>query len=172
MYVPKNASELRFSDITQNVGGVSQVLFTAAQQAAAFDQYIEQDSYLKTRRGQYVERNASTLPMLHRLDLSVTQDFFLKIKGKKQSFQFRADILNFTNLLNHNWGVSKRATNTQILSVSTAPSAANNYVPSFQLAQQTDDNGKRYLIKDTLSNNSSVFDVWQAQFTLRYTFGK
>jgi hypothetical protein len=172
LYVPKNASELRFSDITQNVGGVSQVLFTAAQQAAAFDQYIEQDSYLKTRRGQYVERNASTLPMLHRLDLSVTQDFFLKIKGKKQSFQFRADILNFTNLLNHNWGVSKRATNTQILSVSTAPSAANNYVPSFQLAQQTDDNGKRYLIKDTLSNNSSVFDVWQAQFTLRYTFGK
>jgi hypothetical protein len=40
------------------------------------------------------------------------------------------------------------------------------------LAQQTDDNGKRYLIKDTLSSNSSVFDVWQAQFTLRYTFGK
>lgn len=75
-------------------------------------------------------------------------------------------------MINHDWGVSKRATNTQILSVSTAPSAANNYVPSFQLAQQTDDNGKRYLIKDTLSNNSSVFDVWQAQFTLRYTFGK
>jgi hypothetical protein len=110
--------------------------------------------------------------MLHRLDLSVTQDFYLKIKGKKQSFQFRADILNFTNLLNHNWGVSKRATNTQILSVSQAPSAANNYIPGFQMSQQTDENGKRYLTKDTLSNNSSVFDVWQAQFTLRYTFGK
>lgn len=172
LYVPNNVSEIRFTDITQNVGGVSQVLFTAAQQAEAFDKYIQQDSYLKGKRGQYVERNGSELPMLHRLDLSVTQDFFLKIKGKKQSFQFRADILNFTNLLNHDWGVSKRATNTQILSVSQAPSAANNYVPSFQMSQQTDDNGKRYLTKDTLSNNSSVFDVWQAQFTLRYTFGK
>jgi hypothetical protein len=172
LYVPNNASELRFVDITQTFGGVTQVLFTAAQQAEAFDKYIEQDSYLKGKRGQYVDRNASELPMLHRLDFSVTQDFFLKIKGKKQSFQFRADILNFTNLLNHNWGVSKRATNTQILSVSQAPSAANNYIPGFQMSQQTDDNGKRYLTKDTLSNNSSVFDVWQAQFTLRYTFGK
>ena len=31
--MPNNVSEIRFADITQNVGGVSQVLFTAAQQA-------------------------------------------------------------------------------------------------------------------------------------------
>lgn len=172
LYVPKNVSEIRFVDITQSVGGVSQVLYSAAEQAAAFDQYIEQDSYLKGKRGQYVDRNANELPMLHRLDLSVTQDFFLKIKGKKQAFQFRADILNFTNLLNNDWGVSKRVTNSQILSVREAPSAANNYTPGLQMAVQTDDNGKRFLTKDTFSNNSSAFDVWQAQFTLRYTFGK
>jgi hypothetical protein len=172
LYVPNNVSEIRFVDITQTVGGVTQVLYTAAQQAEAFDKYIEQDSYLKGKRGQYVDRNAKELPMLHRLDLSVTQDFFLKIKGKKQAFQFRADILNFTNLLNNDWGVSKRVTNSQILSVREAPSAANNYTPGLQMAIQTDDTGKRFLTKDTFSNNSSVFDVWQAQFTLRYTFGK
>ena len=172
LYVPNNVSEIRFVDITQTVGGVTQVLYTAAQQADAFDKYIEQDSYLKGKRGQYVDRNAKELPMLHRLDLSVTQDFFLKIKGKKQAFQFRADILNFTNLLNSDWGVSKRVTNSQILSVREAPSAANNYTPGLQMAIQTDDTGKRFLTKDTFSKNSSVFDVWQAQFTLRYTFGK
>jgi hypothetical protein len=64
-----------------------------------------------TRRGQYVERNGFTLPMLHRLDLSVTQDFSINIKGKKNAFQFRADILNFTNLLNKDWGVTQRVTN-------------------------------------------------------------
>jgi hypothetical protein len=172
LYIPNNVSEIRFVDITQSVGGVNQVLYTAAQQAEAFNQYIEQDSYLKGKRGQYVDRNANELPMLHRLDLSVTQDFFLKIKGKKQSFQFRADILNFTNLLNHDWGVSKRVTNSQILSVREAPSAANNYTPGLQMSVQTDDTGKRFLTKNTFSSNSSVFDVWQAQFTLRYTFGK
>ena len=172
LFVPKKASDLRFVDITQTVGGSTLVLYTAAQQAAAFDAYVDQDSYLSSRRGQYVERNANVLPMLHRLDLSVTQDFYIKIYGKKNSFQFRADILNFTNFLNRDWGVSQRATAPNILNVSQAPTSANNFVPGVQLALQTDEQGKRFLAKDTYVNNASTFDVWQAQFTLRYTFGK
>jgi Carboxypeptidase regulatory-like domain len=172
LYVPLKATDLRFVDITQNVGGNNQVLYTAAQQAEAFDKYIEQDSYLRSRRGQYVERNSKTLPMLHRLDLSVTQDFFLKIAGKKNSFQFRADILNFTNLLNSAWGVSQRPTASNILGVSQQASIGNNYIPGVQMALQTDEQGKRFLAKDTFQKNASVFDVWQAQFTLRYIFGK
>ena len=172
LFVPNSANDLRFVDITQTLGGVTQVLYTAAQQQAAFDAFIEQDSYLSTRRGQYAQRNGNILDMLHRVDLSVTQDFYIKIKGKKNSFQFRADILNFGNLLNRNWGVSQRATAPQILNVTQAPSAANNYVPGFTMALQTDEQGKRFLAKDTFIKQSSTFDVWQAQFTLRYTFGK
>lgn len=172
LYVPNNASELRFSDITQTVNGVSQVIFTAAEQAIAFDKYIEQDDYLRTRRGQYAERNAATLPWLHSFDVSVTQDFFLKIGGKKQTFQFRADIINAGNLLNSDWGVNNRVSTANILNVSTVPSAANNYTPTFQLATQTDDQGRRYLAKDTYQKNTSVANVWQAQFSLRYIFGK
>ncbi len=106
--------------------------------------------------------------MLHRLDLSVTQDFFVKIAGKKNSFQFRADILNFTNLLNRDWGVTQRVTNERVLSYRTT--TAN--VPFYQLATQVDAAGTRALIKDTFQKNASPFDVWQAQFTLRYIFGK
>jgi hypothetical protein len=40
------------------------------------------------------------------------------------------------------------------------------------MATQTDASGTRTLIKDTYSKNASAFDVWQAQFTLRYIFGK
>lgn len=172
LFVPNKASDLRFVDLTQSVGGVRQVLYTAAEQAEAFDRFIDQDPYLSTRRGQYVERNSNVLPMLHRLDLSFTQDFSLRIAGKKNAFQFRADILNFTNLLNSSWGVSKRATARNILNVAEAPSASNNYRPGLTMAYQTDDYGKRFLAKDTFQNNASVFDVWQAQFTLRYIFGK
>jgi hypothetical protein len=40
------------------------------------------------------------------------------------------------------------------------------------LATQVEPNGSRVLIKDTFQKNASTFDVWQAQFTLRYIFGK
>ncbi|MFV7235191.1 hypothetical protein [Flavobacterium sp. ZB4R12] len=50
--------------------------------------------------------------------------------------------------------------------------AATANVPFFQLATQTEDDGTRILIKDTFQKNASTFDVWQAQFTLRYIFGK
>lgn len=172
LYVPNKASDLRFVDITQSLGGSSLVLYTAAQQEAAFDAYIDQDPYLSTKRGQYVDRNSNVLPMLHRVDLSVTQDINITLWGKKNSFQLRADVLNFTNMLNRDWGISERATNRNILSVSQTPNSGNGYVPGYQMAYQTDEQGKRFLAKDTNQKNASINDVWQAQFTIRYTFGK
>ncbi|MDX6180753.1 carboxypeptidase-like regulatory domain-containing protein [Flavobacterium sp. Fl-77] len=170
LYVPNNANELRFSPLTvsSTVGGVTTTrTYTEAEQRTAFDAYIDQDKYLRTRRGKYAERNGAVLPMLHRLDLSISQDIYIKIAGKKNSFQFRADILNFTNMLNKDWGISQRATNANVLAYNTT--TAN--VPFYRLATQTDVNGNRFLIKDTFQKNASTFDVWQAQFTLRYTFG-
>ena len=51
------------------------------------------------------ERGAVFLPLVKRLDLSLTQDVFTNIGGERHRFQFRIDIINFGNLLNHNWGV-------------------------------------------------------------------
>jgi hypothetical protein len=167
MYIPKSASEIRFQSLSVVSNGVTTV-YTEAQQRIAFDDYINQDSYLSGRRGQYAERNAHVLPMLHRLDLSVTQDLFVKIAGKNNNFQIRADILNFTNLINKDWGVSQRATNRNVLSYRTTTAD----VPFYQLATQTAADGSRFLIRDTFQKNASVFDVWQAQITLRYIFGK
>lgn len=172
LYVPSKASDLRFVDITQNVGGNTLVLYSAAQQAEAFDKYIDQDPYLSSHRGQYVERNSNVIPMLHRVDLSVTQDFYIKIAGQKNAFQFRVDVLNFTNMLNRNWGISQRPTAANILNVSQTASSSNNYIPGYTMALQTDNTGRRFLARDTYQYNSSVNDVWQLQFTLRYIFGK
>ena len=46
--------------------------------------------------------------MVKRMDLSITQDVFHNIAGKRNAGQFRIDFTNFGNLLNHNWGVSQR----------------------------------------------------------------
>ncbi len=164
VFVPQKGSDVRFSSLT-----VGTKVYTEAEQQAAFDAFIEQDPYLSTRRGQYAERNALDLPFLHRFDLSVAQDIFVKIGGKRNAFQIRADILNFGNLLNNEWGVSQRAGAPQLLNFVSRD--ANN-VPYYRLATQRDAAGNTYLAKDTYQYNSSVFDVWTAQLGIRYTFGK
>ncbi|MGO4905417.1 carboxypeptidase regulatory-like domain-containing protein [Flavobacterium sp. W20_MBD1_R3] len=176
IYVPMKASDIQFSniiasDFNSSIRGTAAgdvIVYTPAQQVSAYDQYIEQDKYLSSRRGQYAERNGGVLPMLHRLDLSATQDFYITIAGKKNNFQFRADILNFTNFINKDWGVTQRVTNANVLNYNIT--TAN--VPFYKLATQVEANGTRVLIKDTFQKNASTFDVWQAQFTLRYIFGK
>jgi hypothetical protein len=99
VFVPLKGSDIRFSTLTVGSGATA-VTYTEAQQQEAFDKFINQDPYLSTRRGQYAERNALALPFLHRFDLSVAQDLFVKIGGKRNAFQIRADILNFGNMLN------------------------------------------------------------------------
>ena len=46
-------------------------MFTAAEQAAAFEAYIQQDPYLSKHRGEYAERGGMFLPMFNSMDLSV-----------------------------------------------------------------------------------------------------
>jgi hypothetical protein len=167
IFVPAKGSDIKFAPLTVGTGSTA-VTYTEAQQQAALDAYIAQDSYLSSRRGQYAERNATALPFLHRFDLSVAQDIFVKIGGKRNTFQIRMDILNFGNMINNKFGVSQRATNTQLLNFVSRD--ANN-IPTYRLATQRDASGT-YLIKNTYQYNSSVFDVWTAQLGIRYTFGK
>jgi hypothetical protein len=168
IYVPMKGSDIKFAPLTVG-SGASAVTYTEVQQQAAFDKFISQDSYLSKRRGQYAERNASVLPYLHRLDLSVVQDVFVKIKGERNAFQIRFDILNFTNMLNNDWGVSQRATAPQLLNFVSRHPTTNE--PIFRLATQRDASGTS-LVKNTYQYNSSVFDVWTAQLGIRYTFGR
>ena len=164
IFVPNKGSDIKFASLT--AGGKT---FTEAEQQAAFDAFIEQDEYLSTRRGQYAERNGGLLPYLHRLDFSVAQDVFVKIGGKRNSFQIRMDILNFTNMLNNDWGVSQRATAPQLLNF---VSRDVNNVPTYRLATQRLTDGSTILARDSYQYNSSVFDVWSAQLGIRYIFGR
>ena len=50
------------------------------------------------------------------MDLSVAQEFYIKIAGKKNRIQVRADILNFGNLVNSDWGVGNVLTSDRPIS--------------------------------------------------------
>jgi hypothetical protein len=163
IFIPLKGTDIKFAPLT-----VGSTTYSEANQQGALEKYIQQDKYLNANRGKYAERNASTIPMLHRFDVSVVQEFYVKVKGKRNTLQLRADILNFGNMINDDWGVSQRVTNPQILAFSSVNSAGE---PLYRLATQTV-NGNTSLIKTTYQKNSSVFDIWQAQLGLRYIFGR
>ena len=169
MYVPGHGSQIKFEQFTSTQPDATVTTFTTAWQQDALEKFIAQDKYLSSRRGGYTERNASYVPILHRFDFSVAQDFYVTIKGIKNSFQVRADILNFGNMLNNDWGVSERATVPSLL---TYRSVGADGIPVYRLATQLDENGYTILARDTYSKNTSTSNVWTAQLSLRYTFGK
>ena len=77
IYIPRDTSEMNFAPFT-----VGTRTFTPAEQAAAYEAYIQQDPYLSEHRGEYAQRNALSFPMLRRLDLSIAQDIFRNLGGQ------------------------------------------------------------------------------------------
>ncbi|WP_080057072.1 TonB-dependent receptor [Spirosoma aerolatum] len=167
IYVPKAASELTFAPLTVG-SGTSAVTYSAEQQQAAFDAYIEGNDYLKTRRGQYAERNGAYAPWLTRFDFTVLQEFYVAVgsKGTKHTIQLRADILNVGNLLNDKWGVGWVSTTANPLAIASVNAAG---LPTYRLATQNL-NGQTILLKDSWVKSITIDNVWQAQLGLRYSF--
>ena len=167
IYVPNAASEMTFVDIVKSKTDPT-VVFTAAQQQAAYDAYIDNNEYLKTRRGNYAERNGDAFPWLNRFNFSAVQEVYFKVgpKQMKNTLQFRFDILNVGNMLNNKWGVGYVSTTTQPLTISKVDAAG---LPSYQLATQVVD-GQTILLRDSYVKSITIDNVWQAQFGIRYIF--
>lgn len=164
IYVPRDRSEMNFVTFTQ--GGRT---FTAEEQAAAFERFIEQDPYLRERRGQYAERYGAVMPMLRRADLSIVQDVFRDIRGKRNALQIRADIVNVGNLLNSNWGVGRQVvasvnTNNQV-QVLTNPAVDAQGRPTYRLAVVSNE-----LLSQSFQSSAFTSDVYQFMVSLRYSF--
>jgi outer membrane receptor protein involved in Fe transport len=165
IYVPRNESEMNFQPFTS--GGH---LYSAAEQSAAWDAYISQDSYLSKRRGQYAERNGVLLPMVYRLDFSVAQDLFKNLGGARHTLQFRADFLNFSNLLNHDWGVGQRLVGMNTSAPYTTQPLTNVGVDALGQATYRLKVVNNQLISKSLESTAFLTDVYQIQFSLKYTF--
>jgi Carboxypeptidase regulatory-like domain/TonB dependent receptor len=133
------------------------------QQWEALSTFIEGNEYLRSRKGQYAERNADRLKTSHVVDLKFAQEFTFNIGKKKHTIEFTADVFNFTNLLNKNWGKRYFASNDNV-----------------QLLRQVDfinGNTPRFSYDPRIGNNiNQVDDVglnssrWQMQTGVRYTF--
>ncbi|WP_194776663.1 TonB-dependent receptor [Pararhodonellum marinum] len=162
IYVPNNPSEINFLPITSGSGAEQVVRFTAEQQSQAFFNYIEQDDYLRNRRGQYVERFGPKLPWVHRFDFRLLQDITIDVGGKANTIQVSLDILNFGNMINNEWGVQRLVNQPQLLNY-----AGRNAAGEPQYRINLDRNN---LPTETFRPNVNLSQVWQMQFGVRYIF--
>lgn len=163
IYVPASASEINFNSLT-----TSGVTYTAQQQRDALDAFINNSEYLKSRRGNYAERNGAEFPWFTRFDLTITQDVFLNIGGKKHNIQFRGDLFNLANFFNSNKGVGNVLTTNQPLRFVSADAAGK---PTYTLATQVDPTtNQNILLRDAFLKSKSLDDVFQAQIGVRYIF--
>lgn len=137
--------------------------FADPNQIAAFNSFVDNDKYLKTRRGGFTERNGGRTPWNTNLDFRFTQDFNFKAGSKTHTITFTYDIVNLTNLLSSSWGKSYFSPNTFNSMASTglkvtAPATAGAY-PKYTFA----DPGIPYSV-DFFGSR------YQMQAGLRYSF--
>src|SRR6218665_2164661 len=164
LYVPKDASEINFADIKDKTGAV---LFTAPQQSDAFFKYVNDDPYLKTRKGQYAERNGAQYPWRGQVDIKLAVDIMSQGKRHKHTLQFTADIFNFGNLLNSKSGTFQLVNSPSLLSVVNqgAFTADGAVKPVFNMALY---NGR--LPSSLYRDNVSIASTYYMQFGIRYIF--
>ncbi len=139
-------------------GEIGMMNWANPSDAAKFEAFIRDDKYLRDNRGQWSERNAGIAPFEHHFDLHIAQDFFYdKESGRK--LQFIVDFVNFSNLLNREWGLSYNATyNLQILDVTGLNKDSNgNMTPTYKF------NPKEITVGDFYSR-------WRCQLGFRLTF--
>jgi hypothetical protein len=156
MYVPASQSQINLVNTT---GGLN-----AQQQWEALNAFIEGNDYLRSRRGQYAERNGDRLKWSHVIDLKFAQEVSVNVGKRKHYFEITADVFNFTNLLNKNWGKRYFANFDQVQLVDHVGFLADLTTPTFRF---NPDAAKQLNQVDDAGVNSSR---WQAQLGVRYTF--
>ncbi|MBS1543096.1 MAG: TonB-dependent receptor [Bacteroidetes bacterium] len=158
-FIPASPDQINLVDL-KNADGTTT---TAAQQWTALDAFIKNDPYLSTHRGQYAERNGARTPWNNQADLRLMHDFHFRVGDKINTLQLSFDMINFTNLLNKNWGVYYFAPNTLNSSVDIGlrvnRGASSTAAPTYTFVQPA----STYSI-DQFSSR------WQGQVGVRYIF--
>lgn len=173
IYIPANTSEMNFQTYTQaavSVGGVVRTparTFTAQEQAEAWERFIQQDEYLSKHRGEYAERNGVFLPGVFRIDASAEQELFTSIAGRRNALSVRVDVLNFTNLLNSDWGINRFMRTTQPLLFQSVDASGR----ALYRLRNTNPSGTQHeLISESFGRTSGGADVYRFLVSLRYSF--
>ncbi len=170
IYVPRSQNEILLT--TTNASDTRSTTEIWNQLNA----YIEQDSYLSKRRGQYAERNGALLPFFHSVNFRLLQDFYVKVGGKRNTLQASLEVINVLNALNSNWGLLKTPARSSLLTfvgyetpnTATVPTTGR---PIYAFATNPDGSAlsSSYINNVNISNGLTNSRA-QVQVGLRYIF--
>ena len=163
MYIPKAGEAVKFAPITSGSGATMTTLFTAAQQSAAFDQFIA-DNGLEEYRGQILPRNEFLLPWSNRFDVRIAQNIFTNMVQKGDKVAITLDVLNFGNLLNSDWGIQDNTVSSYGAAV-LGRSGSVSADPSFTMLRDGAN-----LVKGATRPASNRFTTWSAMLGFKYSF--
>jgi hypothetical protein len=158
IYVPRsafNTTEIQFRAVNNGA--------TVAQQQAAFEQYILNSPCLREQRGSILARNSCKQPFLNQVDLAIRQTV-PAVRGQRLSLQ--ADITNFGNLINKNWGQARvtEASGNSNVPILTHVGMTNSNPSVAVPIVQFNVNQKEYIVGNFVSN------FWRFQLSARYSF--
>jgi len=182
MYIPRNAGEINLVPVNGGTTNITDVKLdhsdtrTATQIWTQLDNYIKQDNYLNSHRGEYAKANAWVYPWYKKLDISIVQDiYFYSKRGRetdKHTLRLTLDLINAGNFLNKYWGLVKtpnlasNAAGYQLLKYEGL--AADGKTPLYSLPYQDATNQSPYT--NSFTNSTGIGSRWQMQFGIRYLF--
>ena len=182
IYIPRTASEINL--VKTNSGGLgtgtvnvtdprSGTIGTGAATTPANSQiwnqlnnFINQDHYLSTHRGQYAEANAVVYPFYKRLDLNITEDLSVKTGKERHTLRLTLDLVNAGNFINKYWGTYKTPNLTNFLKYEGL--GADGKTPSYSMSYL--DAGNQVPLVNSYRDNTNILSRWQMQFGIRYLF--
>jgi hypothetical protein len=166
IYVPKDATEISFEPLTLNQNGKI-TRYSGEQQSELFFAYIDQDKYLRTRKGLYAERNGALFPWRHQLDLRLAARINTGVNNKKHNREIGVDIINAGNLINLNWGLRKLVNSSAILIPVNLDkvSSRGDVQPKFNLSSIGG-----VPVSETFRNDVSLNSTYSLQLGIRYAF--
>jgi hypothetical protein len=178
IYIPRNRNEIVLSTANANDGRSLDQIWQE------LDAYISQDKYLSERRGQYAERNGALAPWVHRLNLGFLQDFYVDVKGKRNTLQFSVNLENALNMLSSDWGLFQNPSRSQLIrflgyeaphvagtvgapvNAGGQPHAATQGRPVYTFETNADGTP----LSESYIPEQSVAGRWQLQLGFRYIF--
>jgi hypothetical protein len=178
IYIPRSKNDIKLVPVGYGDKGYNPQ--TNADKRSAdviwnqLDNFIKQDNYLSGHRGEYAERNAVTLPFAKRMDLNITQDIFVfsgKDKKTKHTLRISLDIINFGNLLNKRWGISKLPNQTSFLKYEgQLRDASGNATAAPAYSFPYLDANNQIPLTNSWRDNTNTISRWQGQLGIRYIF--
>ncbi len=167
MYVPASKNEITFVDYTPSGGET----MTAAEQADAFWNYVNNNDYLSSKKGDYVERFGHVRPWLHRFDAKILQDVYSNFgTSRKYTIQLSIDLINIGNMINDSWGTydyNPLASYDNVRPLRVVDNPTETTAPTFRLNSNTIE---EFEGKSELSKSISTTSTWGALFGIRLIF--